>query len=170
MKLTTKLCDVDSDKGKFRKMYSVVKSIEKIEYDWKCLQDELKGSRLSAKETRSLHVANRKLNILDFLKSGGGPFTDALEIDKYLETEKDQKKAQKRLKSEITYSRDTSRSLPRTSHLFKIMTQDSITKRRRTMTAAEFAVNLKSLLQRSNKQTEITMREFRLAVAKHSQP
>ena len=101
LKLTTKLRDVDSDKVKFRKMNSVVKSVEKIEYDWKCLQDELKGSRLSAKETRSLHVENRKLNILDFLKSEGGPFTDALEIDKYLETEKDQKKAQKRLKSDI---------------------------------------------------------------------
>ena len=37
------------------------------------------------------------------------------------------------------------------------------------MTAAEFEVNLKSFLQRSNKQTEITMRAFRLAVAKHSQ-
>ena len=49
-------------------MNSVVKSVEKIEYDWKCLQDELKGSRLSAKETRSLHVENRKLNILDFFE------------------------------------------------------------------------------------------------------
>ena len=169
LKLTTNLCDQDGEKDKFRKMNSVVKAIEKVQSDWKCLQDELKESRLSAKETRTLHVENRKLGILEFLKSAGGPFTDASDIDRYLESEKDQTKAQNRLKKEVQYARDTSRSLPRTSHLFKIMSQDSTTKRRRTKTAVEFAVNLKSLLQRSSKQSEVTMTEFRLAVTKHSQ-
>ena len=101
------------------------------------------------------------------MKLGGGPFTDASDIDRYLESEKDQKNAQNRLKEEVQYARDTSRSLARSSHLLKIMTKDSTTKR--TMTAVEFAFNLKSLLQRSGKQSEVTMTEFRLAVTKHCQ-
>ena len=71
-----------------------------------------------------------------------------------------------RMKTEIVYYRDSSRSLPRASILLKIMTVDAVTKRRRTMTAEEFAVNLRTLLTRTNTKTKVTIAGFRDAIKK----
>ena len=71
-----------------------------------------------------------------------------------------------RMKTEIVYYRDSSRSLPRASLLLKIMTVDAVTKRRRTMTAEEFAVNLRTLLTRTNTKTKVTIEGFRDAIKK----
>ena len=126
----------------------------------------MRQSKLSAKEQKALSIENRKLNILDDLKAVGGPFTDSSQVDEYIRNEKDQKRAQMRMKNEIVYYRDSSRSLPRASILFKIMTVDAITKKRRVMPAEEFAVNLRTLLTRTNTKTKVTIEGFRDAIKK----
>ena len=98
------------------------------------------------------------------MKNEGGPFTNAIEIENYLNNESDLTKAQKRLRNEVTYFRDTCTSLPRTCNLFKIMTVDSGTRKRRVMTADEFSVNLKILLGKSSERSTICFSDFQAAI------
>ena len=102
-------------------MCPVVQKIESIQFEWKSMQDNLRQSKLTAKEQKALNIENRKLNILDDLKAVGGPFTDSSQVDEYIRNEKDPKKSQMRMKNEIVYYRDSSRPFPRASILFKIM-------------------------------------------------
>ena len=73
---------------------------------------------------------------------------------------KDLVKAQKRMRNEITYFRDTCNSLPRNCNLFKIMITDNNTRKGRVMTADEFAVNLNILLGKSAERSTITFSDF----------
>ena len=52
---------------------------------------------------------------LEGLKKDGGPFTNAEQVETFLDNVNDEnrKMAQKRLRDEVTYARDTSTSLPR---------------------------------------------------------
>ena len=59
---------------------------------------------------------------------------------------KNEEKAQKRFCDEITFQRDSLKSLPWSSHMFKIMTTDKTTKKRRLLSAAGLAENLERLL------------------------
>ena len=156
-----------NDKGnfeKFRKMGGVVKAIERIEAKWNKRQEELHKSGLTSKEQQALHIANRRNTILESLKKEGGPFTNCIEVEEYLKSEQDPLIAQKRMRNEITYFRDTCTSLPRTCNLFKIMTVDSSTRKRRVMTANEFSVNLNILLGKSSERSTISFSDFQAAI------
>ena len=48
-------------------------------------QDELRESGHSKKEAQKLHIDKRNLAILEHLKRAGGPFTNAEEVDMYME-------------------------------------------------------------------------------------
>ena len=88
LKYTTDLRDTD-DKGGFRKMTSVVQTIEDVRAEWNARQQQLAEIVLSVKEAQNLRVENRKLDILSSLKAQGGPFTSSDEIDAYLESDID---------------------------------------------------------------------------------
>ena len=97
--------------------------------EWSAKQESLPIPGLSKKEALKLHVDQRKFAILSRLKQDGGPFSNAEEVETFMEDHKEDKaQAQKRMRDEITYARDTSTSLPRQHHLFKIMRKDEITK------------------------------------------
>lgn len=164
LKKTTKLRDEAANPSEFRKMGNVVKVIENLEAEWNQKQQSLREVGLSKKEAQKLNVDQRKLIILEKLKLAGGPFTSAEQIDSYLEIEKDQKVAQKRLREEVTYARDTSTSLPRVHQLFKMMSVDKTTRKRKLLSATDFATNLKTLLGNSSTQCTITMEDFRNAL------
>ena len=164
LKKTTQLRDQDSDDSAyFRKMGPIVAKIEEIEKNWKLKQDEICKEKLSQKEKQAIHIEQRRYEILHRLKSVGGPFDNADEIDEYL-SKADPTEAQKRMRDEITYARDTSRSLPRKCVLFKIMTRDKKTMKNRMMTAEEFAVNLKVLVGKVECQELISMDQFKDAM------
>ena len=84
-------------------MTAVVKTIEDVRAKWNARQQQLAEIGLSAKDAQYLHVENRKLDILSRLKVQCGPFTGSDEIDAYLN---------KRMKNEVTYARNASKSLP----------------------------------------------------------
>ena len=166
LKRTTELRDQDTENAAmFRRMGPIVKKIEIIEKEWKYKQDEILKERLSKKETEAIHIECRKYEILQRLKSCGGPFTNENEIDEYLQTT-DALEAQKRMKDEITYARDTSRSLPRKCVLFKIMTRDKKTKKNRLMTAQEFGSNLKTIVGKVENRAAVTLEQFQNAMNK----
>ena len=165
LKRTIELRDKDAENSeKFRKTNSIVKEIENIEAKWNRRQEELREVGLTKKEQQAIHVANRRNEILASLKVVGGPFTNADEVDMYLATENDAKTSQQRMKNEITYFRDTCTSLPRTCILFKIMTVDKVTKKRRQMTAEEYSHNLKVLLGKVSDRTNVNYDDFQAAI------
>ena len=164
LKYTTTLRDED-DPGGFRKLSSVVKVIDNIRADWNVRQQKLAEAGLSSKETQKLNVDNRKLTMLEKLKQEGGPFTSIEEIDFYLSSSIDEKTKQNRMKDEVTYARDSSKSLPRKSTLFNIFYVDKSTKKRRLFTADEYGENLRNLLGKVSDRSSVTMETFRQALS-----
>ena len=143
LKSTVALRDANPNPSDFRKMGSVVKVLEQINNEWSTKQESLRIAGLSKKEALKLHVDQRKFAILSRLKQDGGPFSNAEEVKTFMKDHKEDKaQAQKRMRDEITYARDTSTSLPRQHHLFK----DHVTKKRRVKNVDEFAESLKILL------------------------
>ena len=141
-------------------MGSVGKVLEQINNEWSAKQESLRIAGLSKKEALKLHVNQRKFAILSRLKQDGGPFSNAEEVETFM---KDKAQAQKRVSAEITCARDTSTSLPRQHHLFKIMRKDDVTKKR-VKNVDEFAESLKILLGNAKKHQVVTVDDFRRAL------
>ena len=97
------------------------------------------------------------------MKNKNGPFTCAEEIDEYMGSDIDPKVKQKRMKNEIVYARDSTRSIPAAASLFRIMKVDQ-NGNRRTLTADEFAENLRIILGKQNQKSDVTMDDFKLAL------
>ena len=105
------------------------------------------------KEAASLKLEQNKLAVLAKIKSKGGPFTSSEEVDSYMDQLTDDKIGQQRMREEMTYARDSSQSIPRTSPLFKIMTRDALTGKNRLKTASEFAQAMRMLLGKQEENT-----------------
>ncbi|CAM1331741.1 Uncharacterised protein g10665 [Pycnogonum litorale] len=149
--------------SEYRTMGSVVKLMDEIKFQWKHRQEELQVIGLSKKEANNLRVENRKLNILDRLKSQGGPFTSEEEINDYLKTTQDSSKEMShRMRDEVTYARDTSLSLPKSSVVFRIFSTDG--GKRKMLTPEQFATNLKTLLGKKNQRSSVTLADFQKAL------
>ena len=105
------------------------------------------------------------MKILEGLKVEGGPFTNAEEIELYMARDDiSESMKQQRMKNEVTYARDSTRSIPAAGILFRIMKTDELTKKRRTLTAKEFAANLNVVLGKKNSRGEVSMDDFLLAL------
>ena len=120
---------------------------------------------LTKKEEKAWLMEQRKLDILDELKEEGGPFTCSEQVDEYLLCSKigADKKA-KRMRNEVTYARDTSVSVPRSSPYFRIF--NTSIKPRRLLTAEEFGSNLKEYLGKKSGRKIVTLAEYRAAIDK----
>ena len=79
---------------------------------------------------------------------------------------KNEDKAHKCFDDEITFQRDSSKSLPCSSHLLKVMMTDKTTKRR-LLSAAGFADNLDRLLNISGGKQTVIVEDFQQPVAVH---
>ena len=87
----------------------------------------------------------KRLDLLDELKKAGGPFTDADEVQKFIESDMDEKLKKSRMKMEIKFARDSSTTLPKVDQLFKIQ-KTMPNKKRRDKTAQEFGEALMAFL------------------------
>ena len=90
----------------------------------------------------------KRLDMLNSLKSLSGPFTDAVEVVKYLaEPTLSEKVKQQRLKLEVQFARESTTLLPKVDPLFRI--QITLPNGKRWMkTAAEFGEALICYLAR----------------------
>ena len=78
------------------------------------------------------------MSLLEQLKAIQGPFTNAEEVQEYLEDPMIEPKVkQARMKMEVKFARDSSTTLPRVDPLFKILITRA-NKKRRDKTALEF--------------------------------
>ena len=81
---------------------------------------------------------DRRLDILDFLKSKGGPFTDEREVEEYLAKEDEPEKEKvKRMKMELQFARDSTTLLPRADSIFRVQITVPETRKRRQKTPKE---------------------------------
>ena len=104
------------------------------------------------------------MKILSSLKEDNGPFTCAEEIDEYMNrTDIDISVKQKRMKNEVIYARDSTRSIPAAAIFFRIMKVEKDGSRR-TLTAHEFSDNLKAVLGKHTEKSDVTMDDFKLAL------
>ena len=133
-----------------------------VKRNWNERQAVLKAAGLSAKESTQLQKESRKMKILASLKEQGGPFTCAEEIDEFLSSELDEEQRKKRMKNEVIYARDSTRSIPAAAVLFRIMKIDD--GKRRTLTPEEFAENLKVILGKQNDKSDVSLEDFKLAL------
>ena len=105
----------------------------------------------------ALGQERKRLIMLEDLKSTGGPFTNAEEVEKYLEditiTDKDK---QKRMKKEVQFARESSTTLPKIDTLFKIQVSP-VNKNRRDKIPREFGESLMAYL---GKKADRTVSEY----------
>jgi len=108
------------------------------------------------------HREEKRLDILDFLKSKGGPFTDHREVDEYLgRTDETEKEKVKRMKMELQYARDSSTLLPKVDPIFRVQITVLETGKRRQKTPAEFGEALKSLLGKRSSRSVMEYNSFK---------
>ena len=156
--------DCDKNPKFYRTMGSALEALRVIQQEYSSEQAKIRQHVLQQKEIECMRKEQRKLGLLRNLRDVGGPFTSAEEISVYMEeVSSDNAIARSRLKDEITYARDTSKSLPRNSSFFKIMTTGS-DGRRRNKTAAEYAESLKCYLGKAEHQKIASMSDFRAAL------
>ena len=112
------------------------------------------------KEEVAQRNERRRLDMLDKLKSNGGPFTDSREVEIFLEdTNLDDRAKQQRLKLEIQFARESSTLLPSVDPIFKIMKTQPNGKRK-MKTAHEFGEALMSFLGKRSDRTMIEYNKF----------
>ena len=148
----------------FRKCAKKVMLVRKIKQEGNDRQTKLKAAGLTKKETDKLKKETTKMKILDNLKKEGGPFSSADEVDEYMGTNLSDSVKQKRMKKEVKYARDSTRSIPAAGKLFRIMKTDPNTKKGRDLTAKEFSENLKVVLGKQNSRSEVTFDDFLVAL------
>ena len=102
--------------------------------------------------------------MLEQLKEVNGPFTNAEDVEAYINSDAPEKLKQSRMKMEIKFARESSTTLPRVDPLFRIQVSRGLGGRWREKTAQEFAEALTVFLGRK---ADRTFSDY--AVLSHSQ-
>ena len=141
----------------FRSFKKEVEMRRNKEMEWNKSVKEKFSSDAEKKQVVALGQERKRLIMLEDLKSTGGPFTNAEEVEKYLEditiTDKDK---QKRMKKEVQFARESSTTLPKIDTLFKIQVSP-VNKKRRDKTPREFGESLMAYL---GKKADRTVSEY----------
>ena len=148
----------------YRQLGPVVDALKEIKEEWSRRQKELESIGLKKKEAALLQKESRKLTILEKLKKQDGPFTSEEQVQAYLENNKiSVKEKSNRMRDEVTYSRDTCLTLPKSSPIFRIFKTQG--KKRTMLTPEEFGNNLIMLLGKTKQKHSVTLEDFRAALA-----
>jgi hypothetical protein len=140
----------------FRGFKAAVQDKRDLELVWSGKTQKKFQEGSSEKQELALKVERKRLDMMDNLKANGGPFTDADEVDTFLEQAMDPKVKQRRMKMELQFARDSSTLLPKVDPLFKIQITLP-TGKRRDKTAGEFGQALKCFL---GKRADRSMLEY----------
>jgi hypothetical protein len=141
----------------FRSFRNAVEVRREKEVEWNLLVKEKFSTDAEKKQEVALGQERKRLLILETLKSSGGPFTNAEEVETFLaDTSIMDKDKQRRLKKEMQFARESSTTLPKVDSLFKIQVAQ-INKKRRDKTAREFG---ESLMVYLGKKADRTVAEY----------
>ena len=107
-----------------------------------------------------MHLDSVKYRDLEFLKSKGGPFTSADEVEDFMKQEMDSKEKNQRLYVEVRYAKNTSLRLKHTDPVFRLRRDN------KNLISIEYAENLKCYLGSARKTTTISVSDLSDAICK----
>ena len=144
----------------FRGFKDIAQAKKDLELEWLKSTKEKFEKGADQKQEVAQRMERKRLNMLDTLKSSGGPFTDSQEVEIFLKDNNlDDRAKQKRLKMEIQFARESSTLLPSVDPIFKIMVTQPNGKRR-MKTAIEFGDALMSFLGKKSDRTTLEYSKF----------
>ena len=107
--------------SKFRSFKKAVEAKQRLELEWQQKTKEKFAAGAEEKQLVAQQKERKRLDMLDQLKAGGGPFTDADQVQEYLgKLGLSEKEKQARLKKELQFAREISTTLPSVDSLFRI--------------------------------------------------
>ena len=163
---TKELREKDGAPSKYRTFRKQVEARKQLELKWNQKQQERFKSDSEKKQEVALVKERKRLNLLEDLKSFGGPFTNSEEVKAYLdESSIDEKTKQRRLKKEIQFARDSSTTLPKVSPIFKIQVVGQ-GKKRRDKNSSEFGEALKVYLGKQEERIQLDYSAFKESLRK----
>ena len=126
---------------------------------WNARQNQLQEDGLQNKEIANISVDKRRNKDLDSLKAFGGPFTNASEVDTYLErTDLEEVSKVSRLYIEVRYAQDTTLSIPKTSDIFRLL------KDYKKLPLMAYANHLKLYLNNITSKADVSKDDFNAAM------
>ena len=157
----------DGEESNFRSFKVEVEMKRQLELDWQQRTKEKFAAGACEKQQVAQAKERKRLDLLDSLKENGGPFTDADQVQLYLDQEgiTDREK-QIRMKKEIQFARQSSTTLPSNDPIFKI--QVSLpTGKRRDKNHQEFGVSLMMFLGKKADSHIMDYNVFRSSLRKY---
>ena len=150
----------------FRSYKQAAKDKRDLELFWtRTMKERMKEGSDEKRETAIIHE-RKKLNMLEELKSAGGPFTSVEEVDDFLTySSLVEKKKKQRMKMEIQYARDTSTLLPKVDPLFRIR-KTMPNGKQRDKTSGEFGEALNVLLGKKGDRVGLDYGKFMQSLEK----
>ncbi|KAK1882685.1 ATP-dependent zinc metalloprotease FtsH [Dissostichus eleginoides] len=130
----------------FRGFKAAAQAKREVELNWSKLMKAKFESGADQKQEMAQRKERKRLDMLDTLKSRGGPFTDSGEVEKFLVDESLNNNAKlQRMKLEVQFARESTTLLPKVDPIFRIQVTLPSGKRR-IKTAQEFGDALMAYL------------------------
>ncbi|QQP53027.1 Hypothetical protein FKW44_005350 [Caligus rogercresseyi] len=144
----------------FRGFKAAAQAKREVELNWTERMKEKFERGAEEKQEMAQRKERRRLNMLDTLKSFGGPFTDSGEVEKFLVDESLNNNAkQQRMKVEVQFARESTTLLPKVDPIFRIQVTLPSGKRR-MKTAQEFGDALMACLGKKSDRTTLEYAKF----------
>ena len=156
---TQELRETNQD-ASFRSFRKEVETKRDMELQWNKRQKERFAEEADITRTVAIQKERKRLDLLEKLKAERGPFTNAEEVQEYMDTDANPKVKQIRMKKEVQFARDSSTTLPRVDPLFKIQVSMA-NKKRRDKTALEFAESLMAYMGKKADRKVVEYESFR---------
>ena len=163
-----KVKSADGEETNFRNFKQQTLARRELQLKWSDKMKEKFKAGADLKQISALQKEKKRLDKLEILKKAGGPFTDALEVEKFLadsQIKTEQKKH--RMKMEMQFARDSSTTLPKVDPLFRIQVVLP-NKKRRDKTAVEFGESLMVFLGKKADRSIMDYSAFKISLNKLS--
>ena len=174
----SKLIEGGKTESRFRHMTGPDGEMTMIMKEWEAKQKELAAEGLDSKSVANLATDRQRNNDLTTLKSLGGPFTTADDVDNYLTSGASDCQQNKRLYLEVydlfqmstqcllfyqvRHAKNTSLSYPKSSEIFRLK------KESKNLATATYASNLTAYLSKLSFHVNMCPQDFKDALDKLS--
>ena len=137
----------------FRSYKEIAEKKREKELEWNKRQESKFRGEAIKKQQVAISQERNRIQMLEQLKEVNGPFTNAEDVEAYINCDAPEKSKQSRMKLEVKFARESSTTLPRVDPLFRIQVGRGLSGRRREKTAQEFAEALAVFLGRKSDRT-----------------
>lgn len=154
--------------SRFRSFKKEVEMKRNLTMEWKEKIKEKVARGADMKAVVAQNKERKRLGVLEELRSWGGPFCSAEEVEEFINREDlEDKEKQKRLKKELRFARESSTTLPSSDPLFRVQVTMPGGKRR-DKNAEEFGAALMAFLgKKADSTTVMDYSIFRSSIKKY---